>query len=385
MRSMLYAAIGPHLTQYVLKEEEVTGAALEKRGTVTLPAGVQYAWRHASKPYLYVACSDGKPGYHGTRHFACVLRIAEDGSLSPHGETLTVASRPVHISTDRDSRHVLIAYHAPSGIGVHRIRDDGTIGDAVAQEPHEYGKTVHQVLATPENDRIVVPVRGSDAEHGKPEEPGSLDIFDYRNGVMRHRQAIAPDGGYGFGPRHVDFHPSKPWMYMSVERQNQVAMFEMDDTVKGPLHRTTTLAKPHDEKPRQLGGAIHVHPSGEFVYVSNRADGTVDHDGTPVFNGAENTIAVFAIDPRSGKPTRVQSEDTRGMHVRTFAVDATGKWLIAANMTTRKVLEAGKVKDVPGGLSLFSIGRDGRLTFIRKYDADVSGAFMFWMGLVARP
>ena len=66
-----------------------------------------------------------------------------------------------------------------------------------------------------------------------------------------------------------------------------------------------------------LGGAIHVHPGGRFAYVSNRADGTVEHRGEQVFNGGENSIAVFALDPQSGEPRRIQNAPTQGIHART--------------------------------------------------------------------
>ena len=378
----VYAAIGARLTQYDL---DIDAAALAERSSFELPAGMQYAWRHATKPFIYVACSDGGPGKAGTKHFACALRMDERGALSAHGNRVPLSWRPVHLSTDRDSRHVLIAYPGPSAVSVHRIREDGTLGDQVPQRAFNLGKTAHQIMVTPANDRVILPVRGTNAEGGKPEDPGALHVFDYRDGKLSERQVIAPEGGYGFGPRHIDFHPSHPWMYMSIERQNEIAFFEIGETVTGPKFRKTALARPNELKPRQLVGAVHVHPSGRFVYVSNRADGTVDLHGAKVFNGAENTIAVYAIDARSGEPTLIQTEDTRGMHVRTFHIDPSGRILVAANMTTRNVRDGASVSNVPGGLSLFRIASDGRLQFVRKYDADVSQANMFWMGMFALP
>jgi 6-phosphogluconolactonase (cycloisomerase 2 family) len=348
-----------------------------------MPEGVQYLWRHASKPFVYLACSDGKPGFAGTRHFVCAMKMDAAGALSPHGEPVALRVRPVHLSTDRDSRHVLIAYPYPSGVSVHRIEADGTLGAEVPQPPMPpLAKTAHQILVTPANDRVVLPLRGNDAASGRPEDPGALAIFDYSDGKLAHRETLAPEGGYGFGPRHVDFHPSRPWLFMSIERQNQIAMFGLGERVEGPKYRTSTLARPHEEKPRQLVGAIHVHPSGRFVYVSNRADGTIEVEGTKVFNGGENSIAVFAIDANSGKPTLIQNADTRGMHPRTFHIHPSGKLLVVANMTSRDVREGGEVRNVPGGLSVFRVGDDGKLEFIRKYDADVSREHMFWMGMV---
>lgn len=375
--TMLYAAVGARLTRY---DMDVEAATLTARGSITLPAGVQYAWRHHARPLLYVACSDGRPGHAGARHFACVLRIGP-GRMELLGEPIALRSRPVHLSLDRGSRHVLITHHAPSGVSVYRIGDDGLLGEAVPQPPFQLGKTAHQLVVAPANDLALLPIRGCDAEHGRTEEPGSLVVLGYRDGVLTQRQTIAPDGGFGFGPRHVDFHPSRPWVYMSIERQNEIALFELGARVEGPKFRTTTLERPHEEKPRQLGGAIHLHPNGRFGYVSNRADGTVEQDGGQVFNGGENSIAVFALDAQTGEPRRIQNADTQGIHARTFHIDPTGRLLVAASMTSRKVRDGGTVRLVPAGLTVFHIGEDGRLAFARKYDADVGGELMFWVGM----
>lgn len=377
------AAVGRALAVHDL---DVEGADLRPRGTLDLPEGLQYLWPLADRRRFIAACSDGRPGFKGTRHCACTLAMSATGEVTVVGEPIPLPSRPVHISADRESRYALITYPAPSRIAVHPIGADGRLGEEIAQEGlPALAKTAHQALFTPDGRRVVLPIRGNPAEHGNPEDPGSLAIFDFRDGKLSHAQTLAPDGGYGFGPRHVDFHPSQPWMYMSIERQNQVALFRMGERFEGPLHRTTTLERPEAEKPRQLVGAIHVHPKGHVVYVSNRADGTLDHQGRKVFNGGENSIAAYAVDPQTGKPTPLQKANTNGMHPRTFHVDPTGRILVAANMTNRDVLEAGVVKHVPGGLSVFRIADDGRLDFVRKLDADTTKDHQFWVGMVGAP
>lgn len=381
-RTWLYAAVGPRLTRYEVDTERALLRACE---SVQLPAGVMYAWRHARLPLLYVACSDGGPGRHGARHFACVLRIQGDGRLAPFTDPVALRWRPVHISTDRDSTHALFAYCDPAGVSVMRIEAEGRLGEEVPQAPLRLAKMAHQILATPSNDRVIVPCRGNDAKGDRPEDPGSLEVFAYRNGSLSHLQTIAPGSGFGFGPRHVDFHPHRPWMYMSIERQDEIALFRLGETVTGPFFRKSALARPQDKKPRQLVGAIHLHPNGQFAYVSNRADGTVMHDGVEVFNGGENSIAVYAIDALTGEPGLVQIEDTRGMHARTFQVTPDGRLLIAANMTARRVLDGTAVREVPACLSVFRLGGDGRLAFAGKVDVEVGGEVLFWSGLVSLP
>ncbi len=375
----VYAAVGPEFTQFSL---DVAGATLTRRATITMPAGIQYAWRHDRLPVLYVACSDGGLGKTGTRHFLCTMSIAPDGALAPLGEPIALRWRPVHVSTDKPTRFVLVAYNAPSGVTVFAVNPDGTVGDEVEQDRFDLACTVHQVMVTPAGDRVIVPGRGNDAEHGKPEDPGSIETFRFTDGKLSRHRRILPDGGFGFGPRHVDFHPTQPWMYLSIERQNQLALFDLGEEISGPRCRVTTLVHPQARKPRQLAGACHVHPNGRFVYVSNRADGTVGHKGDlRVFNGAENTIAVYEIDPGTGVPTLIQAEDTRGMHARTFAIDPSGRVMVVGSMVTRDLPDGDSLRNVPGGLSVFRIREDGKLRFVRKVDMDVRHANLFWMGM----
>ena len=94
----LYANVGPDLTHY---DVDVAGADLIKRGTVTLPAGVQYAWPHISRRYLYVATSSSAPGYgtQGTDHHVTAFAIdPASGALTPHGAPIRLPTRPVHMT-----------------------------------------------------------------------------------------------------------------------------------------------------------------------------------------------------------------------------------------------------------------------------------------------
>jgi 6-phosphogluconolactonase len=103
--AVFYASTGPQLSLF---DVDVAGAALEKRGTVTLPANVQYAWPHPSKRYLYVVSSDGGPGLAGTTHLATAFRIDPlSGALRLHGEPQSLPSRPIHTSVDRSGGYLL--------------------------------------------------------------------------------------------------------------------------------------------------------------------------------------------------------------------------------------------------------------------------------------
>src|SRR5207302_3097976 len=136
--------------------------------------------------------------------------------------------RPIHMSLDRAGRYVLVAYSDPSGVSVHHIDEDGSIGARIEQPSDlDVGIYAHQILATPSNRTVILVTRGHDAKEGKAEDPGALKLYSFKDGVLANKGAIAPNGGYGFGPRHLDFHPTKPWVYVSLERQNLLQVFTL--------------------------------------------------------------------------------------------------------------------------------------------------------------
>jgi 6-phosphogluconolactonase len=386
-RVALYAAVGPELTHY---DVDVAGAGLTRRDTVMLPANVQYCWPHASRRILYVASSDsasGTGGFVGSNHHVSALRIdPASGALSPHGAPIALPTRPIHMTTDIPSEHILVAFPNPSGLRVYRVNPDGTPGDEVRQQEEVHpGVYAHQVRVRPDNRKVILVARGHDAAVGRPEEPGALLVFDYENGQLANEAIVAPGGGYGFGPRHVDFHPSHPWVYVALERQNRLDTFAFHDRMllAAPVYRNTTLAAPDNVTGRQVASTVRVHPNGRTVYVANRGSSTTSIRGEGLPAGGENTIAVFSIDPAQGEPVPVQHIDAGGIHCRTFHIDPSGRLLAAAHITGPALPgPGGAARFAPAALALFRIADDGTLTFACKYDVEVGDRQMFWMGMV---
>src|SRR5437588_13099872 len=265
----LYANVGADLTHY---DVDVAGAELIKRATVTLPAGVQYAWPHASRRYLYVASSSSAPGYGtaGTEHHVTAFSIdPASGALTPHGAPIRLPTRPIHISTDIPSEYILVAFNSPSAVRVYRINPDFTPGEEVKQPgPIDAGIFAHQVRVTPDNRLAILVTRGNEGTPTKAEDPGALKVFNYKDGVLSSEVSVAPNGGKEFGPRHLDFHPTKPWMYVSIETQNKMYMFRMGNGRLNPeiVYRPETLAEPNNIRARQAAGPVHVHPNGRFPH-----------------------------------------------------------------------------------------------------------------------
>ena len=380
-KTVYYASVGAVLTRYDL---DVDGAALTARDAVTLPANIQYAWPHPSRRTLYVVSSSGGPGIAGDKHYASALAIDPGtGALRPHGEPAALPSRPIHASVDASGTYLLTAYNTPSNVTVHRIDADGRIGAPVAQPGDlDTGIYAHQILAAPGNRTVMLVTRGNNASDGKPEDPGAIKTFRFNDGVLTNLASIAPgngpDKGFGFGPRHLDFHPDKPWAFVSIERQNKLCVYALaDDTglARAPLFVKETLSDPKTAVP-QGAGPIHVHPNGKFVYLTNRTFPASGPGARQVTPGGENSVAVFAVDQTTGEPNLIQNLDGRGLQLRTFGIDPTGRLLVVAS-----IMSAAD-GSLPAGISVMRVGADGKLTFVRKYDVDVGNAQQFWSGMV---
>jgi 6-phosphogluconolactonase len=381
----LYASVGPDLTRYAL---DADAATLTRNETVTLPENVQYAWPHRSGRFLYVAWSNGATKtHHGVTAFTIEPLT---GVLHPHGEPVPIPFRPIHVTVDNTSMHLLLAHNSPSGLTVVRIEPNGMLG-AIEPQPAglDFGVFAHQVRVPRASSKVYLVTRGNGPEGEKPEDPGAIKVFEFKQGLLANSASTAPNGGIGFQPRHLDFHPTRPWVFVSVERQNTLQVYRrQQDGVLGvaPLFTVSSLADPGNVRPQQVAGAIHVHPNGRFLYQANRANGTTTANGVTVFAGGENSIAVYALNISSGEPTLVQHADTRGLVPRSFSLGARGRVLVAANQSAMTVKDGDQTSVVPASLVVFKVLQDGRLEFANKYDVDTTETRqLFWVGILPAP
>lgn len=389
-RTVLLQSVGDTLTAF---DVDVGAATLTPVASITLPSNVQYVWPHPSRRFLYVSTSDAASGntpIPGKVHRLCAVRLGADGTLSMHGEPKALPSRPIHNSVDTAGGYALTCYNNPSNVTVHRIEADGMLGPQVMQTSKvDTGIFAHQILAMPGNRSVVLVTRGNRPEAKKAEDPGALKIYSFRDGQLANlaNLPVGGKGGLGYGPRHLDFHPTQPWAYVSVESQNRLHMHRVQGERLAPepdFNKPTTIGTYEIQFP-QSAGAIHVHPNGRTVYVSNRANATVDYNGKPVFRGGENNIAAFAINPTTGEPTLIQHAEPQSFHVRTFSIDPSGRLLVAATIDNMSVRNGDTVRFVPAALSVFRIQDDGKLTLARKYDVELGGRFQWWSGMVMLP
>lgn len=390
----VYAAVGATVTNYVI---DVEAGTLTAAGSIRMPTRVQFAWAHASLPILYVACADrGSEG--GDQPFLlCALWRDDNGDLSMHGNPVALPARAIHTTTDVDSRHALTIYGGEPGLTVHEIHEDGTIGAELTRaENFDPGIGLHQVRMMPDNQAAVLVSRGAKGFGTPKYVPGALKLVGFADGVIRNLDSMTPDQAFtptGFNPRDIDFDPNHPRVFAILEAQNLLAVFPISDGGIGsePTFVGNFLQHPETLRKRQDGGPLHIHPNGRYAYVGNRNDGYVGGqtgpswlipDPLPEFPGGENSIAVFEVDAETGLPRLVQHVDTQGLAPRTFALDDSGKILIAGNISPTAIREGEDLKHVPASLAVFSVGEDGRLTFLRKYDLDTGREKLWWTGIV---
>jgi 6-phosphogluconolactonase len=297
---------------------------------------------HPTKPWLYAVNEtnefDGNPGGFVTAYAV----HADDGLLSELNREATHGSAPCHLIVDHAGRHVLIANYTSGNLAVLPIQDDGSLGAAACLVQHEGSSVDPQRQQGPHAHSINLDASGRfafacdlgldkvlvyryDAEAGEltPHEPPATAV---------------PPGG---GPRHFAFHPSGRFAYANLEITSQVQAFRYDasSAVLDGFQTISTI--PDDFPARNSTAEIQVHPSGRFVYCSNRG-----HD----------SIAVFGVNEMSGALTLVETEPTHGQIPRNFGIDPSGAFLLAANLETDNVVvlridaETGRL--TPSGNSL---------------------------------
>jgi 6-phosphogluconolactonase len=271
--------------------------------------------------------------------------IDKNGDLTALNKQSSEGSGPCHLVVDKAGKHVIAANYGSGSVCVLPIEADGRLGKATDFVQHrgssvdkgrQEGPHAHCITLDAANhfclvcdlglDKILV--YRYDMEHGKltPNDPPSA--------------GVAP----GAGPRHFAFHPNGHYGYVTNEMNSTVTAFAWDGE-HGTLTNLQTLSTlPDGPVPGNSTAEIVVHPSGKFLYDSNRG---------------HNTIVAYRIDEQTGKLARV-GEQGQGVKVpRNFTVDPTGKYVLVANQdgdsiavfgvdaTTGALTPAGPKVDVP--------------------------------------
>ncbi|HVR76466.1 MAG TPA: lactonase family protein [Planctomycetota bacterium] len=277
---------------------------------------------HPSKRFLYSVNEVSPRG----RVSAFAINLGS-GKLTFLNTESSEGGSPCHLVVDNAGKHLLVANYGGGNAAVLLIRADGKLGSSMSRvdkgsiridpELRKEPPRAHSIHLDAANRFAVVAYLGFDRlmVYRFAAERGTLSpVSGQEEGVVLKR---------GAGPRHFTFHPSGRFAYVINESDCTMTALSYE-AEKGLLKEIATVSTLPDKIVKGYSTAeVVAHPSGKFLYGSNRG-----HD----------SIAVFAIDQETGALKPVEHEPTQGKTPRNFAVDPTGNWLFAANQNSSTIV-----------------------------------------------
>jgi 6-phosphogluconolactonase len=272
------------------------------------------------------------------------------GKLTLLNEVQSRGAGPCYITVDRTGKYALVANYDGGSVAVFPVLSDGKLGEASAFVQHTGHGTnpkrqeaphAHSIDMSPDNRFAFVDDLGLDEV--------LVYKFDAAKGTLTPNDPPFAKLDPGAGPRHFALHPNGKFAYVLAEMHSTVTVFA-NDAKTGRLHPLQTIsALPKDFTGENDDAEIEMHPSGKFLYASNRG-----HD----------SITVFAVDSAKGTLTPIDYTSSQGKIPRSFEIDPTGRFLFAANQksdnivvfaidqTTGRLTPTGKTFDVASPVCL---------------------------------
>jgi 6-phosphogluconolactonase len=307
---------GPSKGIYRFDMDPATGK-LTGRALAATTANPSFLAIHPNHRFLYAV---GELEQFGGKKSGAVSAFAIDprtGDLTLLNQQPSGGAGPCHLVVDRQGKHVLVANYGGGSASVLPIQDDGRLGEATSFVQHkgssvnkqrQEGPHAHSINLDPANHFAFVADLGLDKV--------LVYRYDAEKGTLKPNDPPAIDIDPGSGPRHFAFHPSGRHAYVINELKSTITAMEFD-AERGILKKIQTVsALPKEFKGESWTAEVQVHPSGKFLYGSNRG-----HD----------SIVVFAIDPDTGKLSYVGHQGHKIKTPRNFAIDQTGTFLLVGN------------------------------------------------------
>lgn len=264
----------------------------------------------------------------------------QSGQLTALNTQPSGGAAPCHLVVDSQGKAVLVANYSGGSVSSIALQPDGKLGEVISVHEH-VGRSVNPKR---QNEAHAHSINlGLDERFAYAADLGMdrvlIYAFDADTGRLLRRQApssaVVPAGS---GPRHFALNPNGKHAYVINELLSTITVFEVNaqSGALNPVQNISTL-------PDGFSGTSHtaevvVHPTGQFVYGSNRG-----HD----------SIAVFAVDNDNGQLERIQVEPTGGKTPRNFVVDPSGKFLLAENQASSTIVvfridsESGRLTQTP--------------------------------------
>lgn len=231
---------------------------------------------------------------------------------------------PCHVCVTPDGRYVATANYSSGSIALLPVKPDGSLtsptmviqhtGSSVNPKRQE-GPHAHSVNFDPAGRFLFAADLGIDQVKIYRLDPATDSV--HANDPAH--ATVQP----GAGPRHLAFHPGGRFVYVITEMGNTMTVFSCDPDAGALREVQTTSTLPAGYTDKTFAAEVRMHPSGKFLYGSNRG-----HD----------SIAIFKIDEASGMLTPIGHEPTGGKIPRNFNIDPSGQWLLAANQDSDNVV-----------------------------------------------
>lgn len=246
------------------------------------------------------------------------------GELGFINKVSTGGSSPCYVSVDDDNKFVFAGNYGGGNLAAVSLNENGSLGAEPQYIQHEgasidkgrqKGPHVHSTVLSPDNKYLLTADLGTDKINIYKIDPSriSAPLIPAEQEFV----AVTP----GSGPRHITFHPNSKFAYLIQEMAAMITVFDYKD---GKLSEKQTITMLSPDFKGRIGAAdIHISPDGKFLYGSNRGDA--------------NEIVIYSID-KKGLLTFVGRQSSLGKAPRNFAIDPSGKYLLAANQDSNEIV-----------------------------------------------
>ena len=321
---------------YLCELDSRTGA-LKLVGLAGKAENPSFLALHPHRPFLYAVCEVDDYAATGGGAVSAFAINPDDGRLVLLNHQSSGGAGPCHVSLDREASNLLVANYGGGSASVLSVYvDDGTLmppksmvqhGGSSVNPDRQQGPHAHSINVSHDNRFAFVADLGLDEI--------LVYKFDAATGALAPHDPPHMSLAPGAGPRHFAFHPNGEFAYVINELTSTVTALAYD-AEQGALTELQTLTTlPEDFTGHNTTAEVQVHPSGKFLYGSNRG-----HD----------SIAMFAIDQESGKLTSLGQHPSGGKTPRNFGIDPAGNFLLAAHQDSNTIV-VHRIDPSTGGLT----------------------------------
>ena len=308
-----YKATGKGI--YTCRLEPETGK-MELLGVSEDVVNPTYLTLDRARRHLYAVHETSRADHPSVSAYA----VNEDGSLAHVNTQGLTGEGPCYLALGGSEKFLAVANYSSGDVALFPVNEDGSLGAEAHSVQHEgsgvnpdrqEGPHAHAAVFGPDGNTLFVADLGLD-------EVKTYHLNEQAATLEPLRSANTPPGA---GPRHLVFHPSGAYVFVLNELHSSLSVFRHQEGGLELLHTVSTL--PESFEGETTAAALRIHPSGRFLYASNRG-----HD----------SVAVFAFDEAAASLTLLQHVSTGGKIPRDFALDPAANLLITANQQTNTLL-----------------------------------------------